>query len=362
MNDRAHSFFSELPLALPALGDKPVVSVLIACYNYAVYVEEALQSLQAQTYDRFEAIVCDDGSTDSSVEKIASYCDKDKRFRLLQQPNGGVASALNHAFSCCSGEIVLLLDADDTFLPDKLNRVVAYMKAQPTCGFLQHGMWVVNREGMRMRNLGHFAEQGWLAETLVRRGGRWRNRPASALAFRRTLAKQLFPIPAEQFRTAADAYLFTLAPLFTITGYIDDPLSTYRIHGANVTASSAISVSSIEKQIDALFRINEGVNRRLDALGMAQRLDLSRNVNWAEATFSKALFTGANRSEQWECFRRLLQAYRRDDVYSVARKLLGLLAYGMTMLVPVKYRQGVLTTLLGEGGWRRYKVLISSAR
>ena len=355
MNAPKHSPFSDFSIPLPDLEPQPLVSVLIASYNYDAYIEEALSSLKAQTYKHFEAIICDDGSTDTSVDKVQAYCRHDPRFRLYRQPNGGAASALNHAYGKCTGEIVLLLDADDTYSSKKLERIVDYMKKHPACGFLQHNMLIVDNEGTSIRTLGRSGESGWLADILLQRGGRWRNRPASALAFRRNLADLLFPIPAEQFRTAADAFLFTLAPLFTETGYIDKHLAHYRIHGTNITASQRMTLSSIEKRLDALIRISTGVNQKLARIGLDKKMDLSRNVNWQEATLSEALLSGAALKEQLYCFSQLVNAYWKDDLYSFSRKLVGILAYGITMIAPVTYREGVLTTLLGEGGWRRYK-------
>ena len=73
------------PVALKSLPEKPSVSVLITCFNYGAYVGEAIESALAQTYENFEMIVCDDGSTDNSCEVIEPYARRDPRIRLIRQ-------------------------------------------------------------------------------------------------------------------------------------------------------------------------------------------------------------------------------------------------------------------------------------
>ena len=79
------------PIELAPLPDNPLVSVLVANYNYGQYVGEAIESVFQQTYPHFEIIVCDDGSTDDSRDVISRYQEKDPRVRLLAKANGGVA-------------------------------------------------------------------------------------------------------------------------------------------------------------------------------------------------------------------------------------------------------------------------------
>ena len=95
-----------VPLPLSALPAQPLVSVLIANYNYGRFIDRALDSLLAQSYRHFEGIVCDDGSTDDSREVVARYARRDARIRLLEKENGGVASALNMAYRACRGDVV----------------------------------------------------------------------------------------------------------------------------------------------------------------------------------------------------------------------------------------------------------------
>ena len=97
-----------------------MISVIIPLYNKEEYIARAVQSVLAQTYDDYEVVVVDDGSTDDSVARFRSACGNDVRLRIIQQKNGGASAARNRGLSETSCDYVALLDADDEWLPDHL--------------------------------------------------------------------------------------------------------------------------------------------------------------------------------------------------------------------------------------------------
>lgn len=108
---------------------KPLVSVMIGVYNAAPYLAEAIESALTQTYQPIELIVVDDGSDDGSADVARSFGD---RVTYAYQDNGGNGSARNHAVTLASGDLFAFLDADDRFVPDKLDRQWAALEADPT--------------------------------------------------------------------------------------------------------------------------------------------------------------------------------------------------------------------------------------
>jgi glycosyltransferase involved in cell wall biosynthesis len=98
------------------------VSVIIPSYNYARYLGEAIDSALGQTLPPLEVIVVDDGSTDDTPDVLAKYGD---RIRVLRQKNAGVAVARNSGIAAARGEYVAFLDADDVWLPRKLELQMA---------------------------------------------------------------------------------------------------------------------------------------------------------------------------------------------------------------------------------------------
>lgn len=100
-------------------------SILMCVYNGSEYIERALKSCQEQTYDNFEVIVTDDGSTDDTVEKIKPFL-KDKRFKLIElQKNVGIFHARSESIKGATGDRCLVLDADDALYPFALNQLEA---------------------------------------------------------------------------------------------------------------------------------------------------------------------------------------------------------------------------------------------
>jgi glycosyltransferase involved in cell wall biosynthesis len=112
----------------------PEVSVLLPCYNAGATLEEALDSLQAQTYSNFEIICVDDGSTDNTLEILEGYARKDPRIVVLSEPHRGVVGAANHGLETCQGEIILRMDADDRCHPRRIEKQLAYLLDHPEVG------------------------------------------------------------------------------------------------------------------------------------------------------------------------------------------------------------------------------------
>ena len=107
---------------------KPLISVLVSVYNAAPYVGEAIESVLAQTHRPLELIVVDDGSTDGSGDIVKAYGD-DVRYEYHERL--GIGAARNRAVELARGELFAFLDADDRFVPDKLERQLAQLDADP---------------------------------------------------------------------------------------------------------------------------------------------------------------------------------------------------------------------------------------
>jgi len=99
------------------------ISILIASYNYAQYIEEAINSVINQSYQNWELIIVDDGSSDNSLEIIKSYCEKDSRIKLFQHENNqnnGLKETILLGLENVMGDWVAFLESDDVFMPDNL--------------------------------------------------------------------------------------------------------------------------------------------------------------------------------------------------------------------------------------------------
>lgn len=103
---------------------KIVVSVIVPAYNYANYLPECLDSVKAQSFQNWECIIIDNGSTDNTKEVVQKYVTNDSRFKYLYTENKGVSKARNLGVKNSSGEFILPLDADDKIHPSLLQKEV----------------------------------------------------------------------------------------------------------------------------------------------------------------------------------------------------------------------------------------------
>jgi glycosyltransferase involved in cell wall biosynthesis len=102
------------------MKDNILVSIIIPCYNQADYLEETLLSVQAQTYENWECIMVNDGSTDNTEEIAKVWELIDPRFKCITILNGGLSNARNIGLKYSKGEWIQFLDSDDKIHPDKI--------------------------------------------------------------------------------------------------------------------------------------------------------------------------------------------------------------------------------------------------
>src|SRR3989442_14959767 len=133
-------------------GTPPSVSVVIPVYNGERYLVDAIQSVLDQTYQNFEVIVVDDGSTDGSAAVAKRF---GEAIRFVHQANGGVCKARNTGIAAARGGYLAFLDQDDLWLPDKLAVQVAYLDSHPEVGAVYCQCQVMGDAELRS-NLGEY--------------------------------------------------------------------------------------------------------------------------------------------------------------------------------------------------------------
>lgn len=103
---------------------KPKISIIIPIYNAEAYLHDCLQSVQRQTFTEFEVICVNDGSPDNSTTICKDFINKDSRFSLINQTNGGVSSARNRGLKVASGKYICFIDSDDIIEPHFLEHLL----------------------------------------------------------------------------------------------------------------------------------------------------------------------------------------------------------------------------------------------
>jgi hypothetical protein len=124
-----------------------LVSVVIPCYNTASFLQEAIQSVRSQTYQRTELIVVDDGSSDDTSDVASSY----PGIRLIRQQNQGVSAARNAGLARSGGDYAVFLDADDRLLPGAVDVGVRCLESHPECAFASGHVRLAAEDGSILR-------------------------------------------------------------------------------------------------------------------------------------------------------------------------------------------------------------------
>lgn len=133
------------------VSDNPKISVIIASYNHAPYVESSIRSVMAQTYSNIELLVIDDGSTDGSVEVIEQL-QREFGFYFVAQKNQGLSRTLNMAIARSTGEYVAPFGSDDIMLPGRLALQIEYMRDKPEVGICAGAVTKIGADGMPLGN------------------------------------------------------------------------------------------------------------------------------------------------------------------------------------------------------------------
>lgn len=143
----------------------PKVSVIIPTYNRAHFVIEAIESVLNQTFQDFEIIVVDDGSTDNTREALKKFGSK---IRYTYQENRGVAAARNTGIRAAKGEFIAFLDHDDLWLPDKLSIQMDAFSKNKEVGLVYTDCVAFDKEG-KLPKGDRIRPSGWVFKQLFRR-------------------------------------------------------------------------------------------------------------------------------------------------------------------------------------------------
>ncbi|HEX6866600.1 MAG TPA: glycosyltransferase family A protein [Caulobacteraceae bacterium] len=125
----------------------PAVSVIVPAYNAAATIGETLRSVSAQTFERLEIIVIDDGSNDATAEIVADYARSEPRLRLIRQDNAGVAAARNVALDQAAADYIAPIDADDLWRPTRVEKHLAVLEKNSAVGFVYSPFRTVDTRG-----------------------------------------------------------------------------------------------------------------------------------------------------------------------------------------------------------------------
>jgi glycosyltransferase involved in cell wall biosynthesis len=247
----------------------PNVTALIDTYNHERFLERAITSVMEQDFpaEELEILVVDDGSTDSAPAIAGRFA---PRVQYIRKENGGQASAFNRGIPHAHGEIIAFLDGDDWWHRNKLRAVVEAFERNPQAGVVGHGIFQIESatgsgSALTPQEPGYF-------ELRSDEGARkFRNfmcfLGTSRVAIRRSLLKQVFPIP-EALVVEADEFMSAVAIAYGGAYLLTEPLTYYRLHDQNQYQFRAGDQSRMRRKMNALAALEQQLPAPLAAAGV----------------------------------------------------------------------------------------------
>lgn len=214
----------------------PRVSVIIPTYNRSRVLAEAIGSVLAQTYQDFEILVVDDGSTDDSDRMILERFGGEPRVRYLRQRNSGPGAARNLGIRSSAGEMIAFLDSDDLWLPEKLRLQVARLDEAPGASFCFCDRVLDERTMAGSR----FQAAGFKGDTSLR-GIVEKGFPLStpSIIIRRSVLDEI-GLFDESLLRAQDWDLWIRALAKSPATYVDCPLTVVRTQGDSISRTGVL--------------------------------------------------------------------------------------------------------------------------
>ena len=325
------------------------VSVLIDTYNHERFIEQAVNSVLEQDFDRseVEVLVVDDGSTDTTPEILRKY---EPRLRILRKPNGGQASAFNHGIPECTGEIVAFLDGDDWWASNKLSTVADAFSQNPNIGVIGHSITEVLDDDVRRDELVRDSPRFRIDSVAAARVFTLRKSflGTSRMAYRSKVLQRIGPVPKELV-IEADEFLFTMGAVYSEVLLLREPLTFYRLQGQNLYQLSVNDLSKLSRKRKVLVALSGELRARFGLERVPQEIaDIIVNAVELEADTLRVAMGEASR---FETFRVELREYEFHHGHaSTLRKFLKVLLLLPALVLPAQtynaYKRGLTSNAL----------------
>jgi glycosyltransferase involved in cell wall biosynthesis len=236
----------------------PEVSVVIPTFNSARFLDEALQSILDQSFKDYEIIVVDDGSTDQTKQVVARYGDK---IKYILQENSGPAAAKNNGIRNSSGKYIAFLDADDMWLPTKLEKQVKMFRQHPELAMVFTENVCFNEGGIYKTSLVKRSRlmNGDVAKNIFLYSGV----ATPTVMVRKEIFDRVGLFEEKLYMAEDDNMWVRIAAKFKVA-LIDEPLVRVRTHPQRATTDKKKLFEMVQTNIHLLSQRSEGVKERLE--------------------------------------------------------------------------------------------------
>jgi len=247
------------------LINNPVVTILTPMYNASLYLDDCIQSVKSQTYHNWELLLIDDGSTDDSLKKALNWAERDSRIKVLfhnGNVNKGVSATRNLGIREAKGKYIALLDSDDMWLPEKLEKQISILERDPELVLIYCKALTVDQDGVELGksknvyNFPHVCGAGPIgrfddALELSISSQLWI--PCLAAIIKANELREIKGFDETLSSQIEDSLMFTVicskGPIY----FINEILCKYRVHPQSYTCSSPWVLGIIE-YYDRLYK------------------------------------------------------------------------------------------------------------
>jgi glycosyltransferase involved in cell wall biosynthesis len=276
----------------------PQVSIIIPCYNQGGFLQDALDSVLAQTHQSWECLIIDDGSIDNTAEVAASYARRDERIRCVRQPNRGLGAARNRGLAEIGGVYVQFLDADDILLSEKIELQLQILENQKAPALAYCDFYITDGTDLSRRLTNEFCEPRLSTENpLLDIASRWETRLSIPI--------HCFLIQARFFRDHRVAFderlsshedwdlwmrIFQSDPVIK---HVPEKLVVYRRHKDAMCTNQEVMRQGFSQAIDKQWRLFKG-RREMQRILNRKKVEVSRfyfgksEFNTADAIAARA--------------------------------------------------------------------------
>jgi glycosyltransferase involved in cell wall biosynthesis len=250
------------------------VDVIIPAFNASKYLPAALESVGSQTFEDWQIVLVDDGSTDNTAEVVAPFIDRfGPKLRYIRQENHGMSAARNTAIRASTSELIALLDADDVWIPSRLAESVQAFAAQPRAGIAYGLITYMDQEGRPLGtfegNVGH--AEGRIAPYIYMRKVEL---PCVTVTIRRACIDEV-GLFDETMRSTEDRDLWLRIALRHEVAFIPKVLAYYR------TSPGSVSTNA-QRMLQAQLQF---IRKHYGSEGCGL---LPRQISWARAYKQRA--------------------------------------------------------------------------
>ena len=273
-----------------------MISIALATYNGSKFLREQLDSILDQSIGNFEVVICDDCSTDCTLQILQEYANKDARFKIFQnRQNLGFKKNFEHILSLCNGEFIAFCDQDDIWEPNHLETLYKNIEDKDCIGA---NSLIINENGVSQKKTllehWHIHAMSKDAEQLFQHELYSNVIQGTASLIRTSLVKRSLPFPDSI--KYHDYWFALIAGLNGKCKYIKDVVLKYRRHSSNVSGYQEFSILNVIKDLHRFSKDRKSFYG--DSINLLKNLQTQKNIpHQKQQVIAEALKFYTNLSE-----------------------------------------------------------------